>query len=80
MLINMLSCRWILNHFHIFVSNLDGDGSKTNVSSEIDTNYTTKFMINNVDILSPWNQYKIHCQNHLSRGSSTVETETAKLL
>lgn len=80
MLINTLSCRWFLNHFHIFVSNLDGGDPTTNVSCEIDTNYTAKFMINNVDFISPWNQYKIHCQNHLSCGSSTVETDTAKLL
>ncbi|KAI9366242.1 hypothetical protein BD770DRAFT_914 [Pilaira anomala] len=58
----------------------DGGDPTTNVSCEIDTNYTAKFMIINVDILSPWNQYKIHCQNHLWRGSSTVETDTAKLL
>ncbi|KAG1454572.1 hypothetical protein G6F56_007289 [Rhizopus delemar] len=58
----------------------DGGDPTTNVSCEIDTNYTAKFMINNVDFISPWNQYKIHCQNHLSCGSSTVETDTAKLL
>jgi hypothetical protein len=35
------SCRWILNHPHIFISNLDKGDPKTDVSSVIDTSRTT---------------------------------------
>ncbi|CEP08503.1 hypothetical protein [Parasitella parasitica] len=75
-----VAAKHVLTIIHIFVSNLDEGGPNTHESTEIDTSHTTRFIVNNVDVLPPWNRYKMHCQNHLLRGSATVESDTAKLL
>lgn len=57
----------------------DSNAEESNIT-EIDTTHTTPLIINNIDILSLWNRYKIDCKHYLSYGSSTVETDTIKLL
>lgn len=49
-------------------------------SYTIDTSYNTEYVINGVDVLRLWNQYKADSLDFLNTGAATVESDVQKLL
>ncbi|EIE76927.1 hypothetical protein RO3G_01631 [Rhizopus delemar RA 99-880] len=49
-------------------------------SYTIDTRYNTEYIINDVDVLPLWNQYKADVHDLLITGTATVESDVQKLL